>query len=73
MIIIRCTGEGSFGNPSKTLKWFNDSVFAKKLVGQISVPDRLTSILQFRLVNFEDLNKVKNFKKFGAFEFLIKM
>ena len=45
LIIILYTGEGSFKNSSKTLKWFNNSVFAKKLVGQISVPGRLTADL----------------------------
>ena len=45
LIILRCVGQGSFGNPTKTLKWFNDSVFVKKLIGQISVPGRQSSSL----------------------------
>ena len=28
LIILRCVGGGSFGNPTKTLKWFNESIFA---------------------------------------------
>ena len=68
LIIIRCTGEGSFGNPSKTLKWFNESVFVKKLVGQITVPGRLASSIQFRVVNLEGLGRVKDLKKFGPLD-----
>ena len=59
LIIVRCTSEGSFENPSKTLKWFNDSIFAKKIVGQISVPGRLASAILFRMVNLEGLGSVK--------------
>ena len=64
LVIIRAKEVGAFLNPKKTLQAFSDSIFVKKLVGQLSVKGKGTSI-HFRVCDLTGLDGLENINALG--------